>query len=66
MDLVERILRHGEHAHVRPELLYQLLDDVLGCGVAGHTNTLGSHLLPRVLEVKPHHPMELQLLQHQP
>lgn len=66
MDLVEGILGYGEHAHVWPELLNQLLDDVLACCVACHANTLGRHLLPRVLEVEPHHPVELQLLQHQP
>lgn len=62
VDLVERVLGDGEHPHVRPELLDQRLDHVAAVGVAGHADALGGHLLARVLEVEPHHAVELQLL----
>lgn len=62
VDLVERVLGDGQHPHVRPELLDQRLDHVAAVGVAGHADALGGHLLARVLEVEPHHAVELQLL----
>lgn len=64
MDLVKCVLWHGEHAHIGPELLYQGLYDGLGAGGGRDANTLGGHLLARVLKVESHHPVELKLLEH--
>lgn len=64
VDLVQGVLGRGEHPHVRPELLGQRLDDVLRRGRARHSDALGGEVAgDPVLEVEPHHAMELQVLE---
>lgn len=64
VDLVQGIPRRGQHPHVWPELLGQSLDDVLSRRRAGHSDALCGKVAGNpVLEVEPHHPMELQVLQ---
>lgn len=61
--LVEQVAGRAQHAHVGPELLDEGGDHVLGGGGARHADALGRHLLAGVLEVEPHHAVELQVLQ---
>ena len=63
VDLVQRVLGHREHAHVRAEFLDERLDDRLRGRVRCHPNALGRHLLAAVLEVEAHHAVELEVLQ---
>jgi hypothetical protein len=65
VDLVKRVLGHGEHSHVRAEFLDERLDDRLGGSIRGHPYALGGNLLPTVLKVEAHHPVELEVLQSQ-
>lgn len=63
VDLVQGIFGRGQHPHVWPEFLSQRLDDVLGRCCAGHSDALGGKVAGNpVLEVEPHHAMELQVL----
>lgn len=64
VHFVERVLGRGQHAHVRPELLGQRLDDILrGCR-ARDPDTFCCKVPSRfILKIKPHHSMELQVLE---
>lgn len=63
VDLVQGVFWRGEHPHVWSELLGQRLDDVLRCRCAGDSDALGGEVAgDPVLEVEPHHAMELQVL----
>ena len=66
VDLVERVLRHFQHLHVRPELFDQSFDDFSGGGARRHSDALRRDLLAAGavlrLVVEPHHAVELEML----
>jgi hypothetical protein len=62
MYFVERILRHGQHSHIRTEFLNESFNYSLTCGIGRYSNTLGGDFLPRILEVEPHHTVEQKIL----
>ena len=51
VDLVERVLRHFEHLHVRTELLDEGLDDVFRGGGGGDADAFRSNFLTGVVFV---------------
>ena len=53
VDLIDGEPRRREHPHVRPELLGQRGYHIASRGRGGHADTLGAHLLARVLVVEP-------------
>lgn len=60
MDLIQGIFWRGQHPHVWSEFLSQCLNDILCCCGAGHSDTLCGEVASNpVLEVEPHHTMEL-------
>lgn len=60
VDLIQGIFWRGQHPHVWSEFLSQSLDDILRCCCAGHSDALCGEVAGYpVLEVEPHHPVEL-------
>lgn len=64
MDLVERILRHREHSHIRTELLDQSLDDCLTGSVGRDPYAFRRNFLSAVLKVESHNSVKLELLRN--
>ena len=63
MNLVESILRHVEHLHVRTEFFYESFYDCLSGSSGRDSNALCGNLLAGILEVETHDSMELEILQ---
>ena len=60
MNFVEIIVLHGEHLHVGSKLLDEGVDDGGGGEIGGDADALRRHFGARILEIKPHHSVELE------
>lgn len=61
VDFVQCVFIGRQHAHVRSEFLHQDIHHFLCGGSACHADTFGHHI-GSVLEVEPHHSVELARL----
>lgn len=61
VDFVQRIFIGRQHAHVGSEFLHEDIHHFLRGGSARHADTFCHHIGP-ILEVKPHHSVELTRL----
>lgn len=61
VDFVQRIFIGRQHAHVGSEFLHEDIHHFPRSGSARHADTFCHHIGP-ILEVKPHHSVELTRL----
>ena len=65
VNLIQRILREGQHSHIRTELFHESTEYIISCRGARHTYTFCRYFCSFVLIEKSHNTEEPELLEIQ-